>query len=81
MLQFFFHCRYLLFILLPLVAIFTLLEIKSIKFCFPALKEHFVHQKRNEQILRKQQLLSFGESKDNFQWTRLAICYFMARRA
>ena len=53
MLQFFFHCRYLLFILLPLVAIFTLLEIKSIKFCFPALKEHFVHQKRNEQILRK----------------------------
>lgn len=55
----FMYCRSFLFILLLFVVIFTLLELKSIKFCSPLLGECFVRQTMGEQISKNQQL--FGQ--------------------
>ena len=52
----FMYCRSFLFILLLFVVIFTLLELKSIKFCSPLLGECFVRQTMGEQISKNQKL-------------------------
>ena len=59
------YCLYILLLLLRFVVVFTLKQMKSIKFCLPWLKERFIHQKEGTNT-EKLAVIKFLRAKAQF---------------